>query len=192
MCANKPMTRGWQDYWDWKDKSIKECGAAKDILEAAKLKIVDLKAREEKEQPPDCEAFLYGQWSGIEVSELMHRKTNARSIKAKKDRAAGKVPKRAEVFFSWPCDYLLAAIQARIDKKDAAHKVQGGPYERYVLVLHTAEMFLYRDHVERCLEGAARTKFINDVFFGLDYHPADPITKEGGGIPVFRLSLLRR
>ena len=91
MRVNKPMTRGWQDYWDWNDKSIKECGAAKDILEAAKVRIVDLRVREEKEQPPDCEAFL---------------------------------------------DSLLAAIQARIDKKDAAHKVKGGPYKRYVIKAH--------------------------------------------------------
>ena len=38
MHASKPMTRGWQDYWEWNDKPTKECGAVKDVLEAAKVK----------------------------------------------------------------------------------------------------------------------------------------------------------
>ena len=85
---------------------------------------------------------------------------------------------------------MLAAIQTRMDEKDVSHKLE---YERYVLVLVTAEMFLYQAHVEGCLAGAKfRAKFITDVFFGLAYHPADPVTGKDGGIPVFRLPLTRR
>jgi hypothetical protein len=48
-------------------------------------------------------------------------------------------------------------------------------------MLVTAEMYLYRIHVEECLEGAKfKSKFLNHVFFGLAYHPADPETGNGG------------
>ena len=73
MHAGEQTTRGWQDYWEWNDKPVKEWGAAKDVLEAAGVKIVGLRSRED--DPPDCEAFPDGQWSGIEVSELVCRQT---------------------------------------------------------------------------------------------------------------------
>ena len=85
---------------------------------------------------------------------------------------------------------MLAAIQARIDEKDVSHKLE---YKRYVLVLVTAETFITRAHVEECLAGATfKAKFITDVFFGLIYHPADPLTGKAGGVPVFHLPLTQR
>ena len=44
------MTRGWQDYWDWKDKAVKECGAVKDVLEAAGVKFTGLRSCEDDHQ----------------------------------------------------------------------------------------------------------------------------------------------
>ena len=55
----------------------------------------------------------------------------------------------------------------------------------------TGETYLYRDDVRGLLEGAEfQSGFITEVCLGLDYHSADPVTKEGGGIPVFRLRLI--
>ena len=181
------MTRGWQDYWHWDDQVVEECGAARDVLEAAGVKIAELRSREH--DPPDCEAFLDDLWSGIEVTELLHKPTLVRSIKAMKQRKAGRVPEQAEAYFTWPRDYFFAAIQARIDKK--TKKWKGRPYKRHVLVIVTGETYLYRDHVHELLEGTEfKSGFITEVYLGLDYHAADPATKEGGGIPVFRLPLL--
>ena len=53
---SKPMTRGWQDYWDWKDKAVKECGAVKDVLEAAGVQFTGLRSCED--DPPDSKHLL--------------------------------------------------------------------------------------------------------------------------------------
>ena len=153
------------------------------------MKIAELKSRG-RDEPPDCEAFLDDLWSGIEVTELLHQPTYKRSLKAIKQREAGRVPERSEAYFTWPRDYFLEAIQARIDKKAA--KVKGGSYKRYVLVIVTGEMYLYRDQVRELLGGAEFRSgvIIKEAYLGLDYHADDPATKEGGGNPVFRLRLI--
>jgi hypothetical protein len=184
-------TRGWQDYWHWNDKPVQERASALKVLEAAGVKVAVLRSR--GDDPPDCEAFLDGRWSGIEVTELVHRPTLEQSIQAQKKSEAGRIPKGADPFV-WTRESLIAAIQSLIDRKDAAaNRVQGGPYARYVLVIVTAETFLARDYVKEFLNGAEfRARFVTEVYFGLDYHPADPMTKEDGCNPVFRLRLKPR
>jgi hypothetical protein len=183
------MTRGWQDYWHWKDKPVQELDCARTVLEAARVKIAQLRSREEKDQPPDCEAFLDDQWSGIEVTELVDQPILEQNlIRAGRERAAGRVL-LSGVDREWGRDDLLEAIQSRIARKDAA-KVKGGPYQRYVLVMVTAETFLARDYVDGFLKDAEfRARRFTHAYLGLDYHPADPITGEGGGNPVFELRL---
>jgi hypothetical protein len=180
--------RAWNGFWAWRDKPIGERGAAKQILEAGGVHVVDLISRDPGQDPPDCEAMLDGRLSGVEVTELVHRPTLERSLRAIELRKAGKEPTRREAYFDWNRDALLSALQALIDAKDQPSKQKGGPYERYVLVIHTDEFFLDRDTVSRFLEGAQfRATFITDVFLGLSYHPsAEP---EGGCYPVFRLSI---
>ena len=70
--------------------------------------------------------------------------------------------------------------------KDAI-RLKGGPYERYVLVIHTDEFLLDSTTVRRFLKGATfRARLINnDVIVGLSYEPAS------GACPVFRLELIR-
>ena len=60
-------TREWNVFWFWRDKPIGERGVAREIIEAAKVEVTDLKSLEQ--DPPDCEATLDGQFSGIEVTE---------------------------------------------------------------------------------------------------------------------------
>jgi hypothetical protein len=58
-------------------------------------------------------------------------------------------------------------------------------YERYVLVIHTAEYLLDSGTVERFLKGARfNTSLVTDAFLGLSYEP-------GKGYPVFELELVR-
>jgi hypothetical protein len=61
-------TREWNGFWFGHDKPVGESGAARGILEAAKVQVTDLKSLDQ--DPPDCGATLDGQFSGIEVTEL--------------------------------------------------------------------------------------------------------------------------
>jgi hypothetical protein len=173
--------RSWNGFWYWRDKPIGEHGAASEILQRAGVDVVGLRSRPQNEDPPDCEGTLDGRWSGVEVTELVHQKTLERSIKA----LNGREPEQSEAYFVWERDDLIAAVESLIDGKDVA-KLKGGPYQRYVLVIHTDEFFLSQEAVRKYLEGATfRCQLITDVIVGSSHEP-------GFGIPTFRLDLMRR
>lgn len=67
------MPKDWNAFWYWRDRPVQERVNAANVLKAAGVKIVELVSRNEREQPPDCEAKLDGQFSGIEVTELLHQ-----------------------------------------------------------------------------------------------------------------------
>ena len=174
--------RPWVGFWTWRDKPMAERGAADTILRQAKFQVEQLKSR--RADPPDCEAMLDRQWSAIEVTELVHEKTLARSVKAIKERAAGREPEKPEAYFNWDRADLLRALQERINVKDVL-RLKGGPYERYVLVIYTDEFVLDGTTVDRFLKGATfHARSITDVVVGVSY--------EQGGYPVFRLKLTSR
>lgn len=175
--------RPWAGYWAWRDKPVGERGAASEILRQAGIQVAELVSR--RDDPPDCEGMLDRQWSAVEVTELVHQKTLTRSLKAIKERAAGREPEKPEAYFLWDRPHLLRAIQELIEKKDAVG-YKGGPYERYVLVILTDEFFLDSTTVRQLLKGATfRARLITDVIVGLSYEPAS------GGCPVFPLELIR-
>lgn len=119
------------------------------------------------------------------LTELVHQPTLERSLKAQKQRAQGKEPEKGEVYFVWGRGELLRALQARIDAKDKA-TLKGGPYDRYILVMHTDEMFLEAAKVKQWLMFATfRASHITDVFLGLSYEPDQKCC------PVFKLRLDR-
>jgi hypothetical protein len=185
--ANLAGKRKWNAFWTWPDKPIGEHGAAWEVLRAAGLHVEKLNPREPNQDPPDCEGIVDGLRSGVEVTELVHRPTLKRSIKAVQQREAGKEPDRPEAHFVWDREDLLQELQRLLDGKDRP-KLKGGPYDRYMLVIHTNEFYLNRDNVGRFLEGATfRANFITDAFLGLSYHPASHGRE--GGYPVFRLQL---
>jgi hypothetical protein len=178
ILANK---REWNGFWFWRDKPVGESGIARNILEAAKFQVTDLRSLDQ--DPPDCEATLDGHFSGIEVTELVHRPTLERSIKAVRQRSRGEEPKKPEAYFIWDRDHLVEALQELLDVKNS--KLPNRSYERYVLVIHTAEYLLDSGTVERLLQGARfNSGLITRAFLGLSYEP-------GKGYPVFELELVR-
>jgi phytoene dehydrogenase-like protein len=127
--------------------------------------------------------MLDGQFSGIEVTELVHRPTLERSIKAVRQRARGEEPGKHEAYFNWSREEFVGALQKLLDVKNS--KPPPRTYERYVIVIHTAEFFLDSGTVERFLQGARfRSGLITRAFLGLQYEPAK-------GYPVFELKLVR-
>jgi hypothetical protein len=171
--------REWNGFWFWRDKPVGERAIARNILEEAGVQIDGLRSLDQ--DPPDCEALLDGEFSGIEVTELVHRTTLERSIKAVRQRSRGEEPQKPEAYFVWGRDDLIAALQAMLIVKDAAKLKR--TYERYALVIHTDECFLDSENVERFLKGARfKASLITHAFLGLSYEP-------GKGYPVFPLEL---
>jgi hypothetical protein len=173
--------REWNGFWFWRDKPVGERGIAREVLEAAKVEVTDLRSLDQ--DPPDCEATLDGQLSGIEVTELVHRPTLAQSIKAVRQRARGTEPRKPEAYFNWGRDDFVDALQKLLDVKNS--KPPARSYARYVLVIHTAEFFLDGGTIDRFLQGARFSSgLITRAFLGLSYEP-------GKGYPVFELELVR-
>jgi hypothetical protein len=167
-------TRGANDFWFWKDKPIRELGAAQEVLSSAGLALEQLRSRGDGEDPPDCEAIIGGQRWGIEVTELVHRSTLEATIQGN-----GR-------YFRWDQNDLRTEIQKLINRKDKPTAVKGGPYDRYFLVIFTDEFFLNAETVGRFLRGAtfhAHAGLITDAYFGLSYEPRF----NGGLYPVLSL-----
>jgi len=178
VLANTPE---WNGFWFWRDRPVGEHGVACNILEEAGVQVDGLRSPDQ--DPPDCEATLDGQFSGIEVTELVHRPTLERSIKAVRQRSRGEEPQKPEAYFIWDRDDLVDALQKMLDVTNS--KKPKRSYERYVLVIHTDEYLLDSDSVERFLKGASfNTSLITRAFLGLSYEP-------GKGYPVFELELVR-
>jgi hypothetical protein len=166
-------------FWDWPEKRVQEHGAALQILLAAKFEVTKFGSRQD--DPPDCEGLLDGRWSAVEVTQLMHEKARAQSMKAIKQQ-----PEKPEAYYLWDRDDVLRAIQELIEVKDAK-RYKGGPYQRFVLVICTDEFVLNSATMHQFLDGATfRTRVFTDVVVGSSYEPAS------GMYPTFRLSLVRQ
>jgi hypothetical protein len=170
VIANK---REWNSFWFWRDEPVGESGAARNILEAAGVQVDDLRSLD-PDDSPDCEATLNGQFSGVEVTELVHRPTLERSIKAVRLRSRGEEPQKPEAYFDWDHDDLIVALQKLEDVKNSAKLKRS--YERYVLVIHTDEFFLDSENVKRFLKGASfNTNLITMLFLVCRMSPAKAI-----------------
>jgi hypothetical protein len=113
---------------------VKERVVARQILLDAKFEVTKFGSR--RDDPPDCEGLLDGQGSAVELTQLMHEKARAQSMKAIKQQ-----PEQPEWYYLWDRDDVLRAIQELIEVKDAK-RYQGGPYQRFVLVIYTDEFVL--------------------------------------------------
>jgi hypothetical protein len=166
-------------FWDHPKKPVQERRAALRILLDARFEVAKFCSRED--DPPDCEGLLDGQWSAIEMTQLMHEKARALSMKAIKQQTG-----KPEVYYLWDRDEVLGAVQELIEVKDAK-RYKGGPYQRFVLVIYTDEFVLNNATMHQFLDGATfRACVFTDVVVGLSYEPAS------GTYPTFRLSLVRK
>jgi hypothetical protein len=161
-------------FWDrhGHGKSVHERVAAREILLAAGFAVTEFASRQD--DPPDCEGRLDGQWSPVELTQLVNKEARAQSAKAIKQQ-------KPEVYFLWEREDVLREIQKLLEVKDSK-QYKGGPYQRFVLIIYTDEFELSEAAMGQFLEGATfHTRVFNDVVVGLSYH--------SGRYPTFRLSL---
>ena len=153
--------RTYASYWEFPNEAARDKGIVCDLVDSLgsdffKLKDRSLKARGH-DDPPDCEARdLADNKVAFELTELV-------DPKAVMENTQGKGPHYREYS---PTEFL-AALDARITAKArelAAFK--GGPYSRYVLVLHTDEPMLNADFCREALT-ARPDKYVSpwtDIF----------------------------
>lgn len=153
-------------------RQIEERGAARDILTSAGFTLEGL--RSPAKDPPDCEAYVDGVWSGIEVTELIDPKTIELHYR---DRSAP-IYRR-----EWTKSDFLAKIGLMIAGKDKA-KPKDQTYSRYFLIIQTDEMYLTEDVLGDWLADAKFScRLITDAFIGLTY-PTDPY-------PTFKIKIVQ-
>jgi hypothetical protein len=140
--AGKQTRRGYSDFFNWPtDRELEEWGIVdtlKRSLEKSKAGFFDqVTARGRGNDPPDCEASLHnGRKLGIEVTELV----DPEAIMAYKN---GAVDKWAE----WSREKLINSITKRLEAKDISKNIKGGPYDLYIVVIHTDEPILSFDYI---------------------------------------------
>jgi hypothetical protein len=143
--------RGYSDFFAWPvDRQLEEWAivdSLKESLEKANAGFFNsLVARGRGNDPPDCEANLFeGGKLGIEVTELV----DPAAILAYKN---GDTNQHAE----WGEDKLIKSIAHRLKTKDNSTNIKGGPYDQYILVIHTDEPLLSFDYTYPLL---ASTRF---------------------------------
>jgi hypothetical protein len=177
--------RGYGDSRSWPiDRDVEEHGIAQDFVEAATgepgAPFSQLGLRGRGEDPPDCEARdAQGKRIAIELTELVNRQAVETAAKLKKASAPqSAMPTPVE----WPCADLLSVIQQRLDRKDHRERLKDGPYDEYIVVIHTAEQRLDLDSVRACVQDHRFkvTSGIDRAYISLDYYP-------GLGYPLVRL-----
>jgi hypothetical protein len=146
---NAPLTldqsrykkRGYSDFFAWPvDRQLEEWAivdSLKESLEKANAGFFNaLMVRGRGKDPPDCEATLAeGGKLGIEVTELV----DPAAILAYKNGNTGH-------WAQWGETKLINAIRQRLEVKDVSKNIKGGPYDSYMLVIHTDEPILNFDY----------------------------------------------
>lgn len=164
---SKQVKRGYSDFFTWPvDRQLEEWAIAealKESLEKSNAAFFNsLIARGRGNDPPDCEALLLGGGKlGIEVTELVDPK----AILAFKN---GDTLQQAE----WDETKLVDALSQRLKVKDIAiANVKGGPYDLYVLLIHTDEPMLDYDYLNPLLSGVKfpACQLINRAFLLMSF-----------------------
>lgn len=138
--------RPYGGFFDWPDREIAEWGVANAFSEAATtepgLPFRDLRSRGRGEDPPDCEARdSSGSLVAIELTELVDGDTLAATRKA---GVAG--------FAQWDAAKIREQIEERLISKDTK-TLKGGPYNEYLVLIHTDEPALSIAQIESALAG---------------------------------------
>ncbi len=145
---NKARKRSYGDFFAWPHNRQLEEWAIVDLLKESLEKanagfFHGVIARGQGNDPPDCEAVLQdGGKLGIEVTELVDTEAIMAHMNGNTQHTA-----------QWDEDKLITAVNKRLQIKDASKNIKGGPYETYILLIHTDEPQLSYDYVNPIIEG---------------------------------------
>lgn len=134
-------SRGYSDFFAYpEDRELEELRivhSLKESLEITNVAFFDqASTRGRGNDPPDCEALLFdGRRLGVEVTELV----DPEAIMAYKNGARMH-------WAEWDENKLISSITRRLKAKDIAKNIKGGPYDIYMVIIHTDEPILNFDY----------------------------------------------
>jgi hypothetical protein len=136
--AELPRQRRYAGLREWSEKPLKEKGILGEFVEAlehegiTKITSWALQSEQDGDPPDGLLITAVGERWGVEITELVNQK----AVELTQRGTEGQ-----EVFAVWSDDEVIADLRSRISRKDAAI-VRGGPYHRYILLVHTDEPLL--------------------------------------------------
>jgi len=163
-------SRGYQDYWAWKDKPVAERSAVKEAFLAAGYAVDDVYSAED---PPDCWMMIGPTRMSVEHTELVSEKALRQTLKTGRHH-----------YRPWNDEGFRDAISARVAAKSSnLHRYRDDYDENWLLIVSDE----YDLDAGRVSDWVSQLNFDLRGFTGallaLSYHPAP----EGGYTPVFRL-----
>lgn len=182
MGSERISRRRYADYFERDQKALKEQYVVQCLLHAlppaVRPSITRLHARGDGRDPPDCEAIQRcGRRIAYEVTELVDQAAIQRNIHRHDpyDHA------------EWNRDKLLCLLSRRLRIKDRPRFLHGGPYHKYVLVVHTDEPRLDYRCLRRLLRGVhfGNMRLIDEAWLLVSYD------KGWGCCPALPLRLSR-
>jgi hypothetical protein len=138
--------RPYASFFYWPVRAIAEWGIANAFSESAASEagfpLRELQARQPGDDPPDCEGIdAEGRHIGIEVTELVDGDAIARA------RRTGD-----NVWSTWDTPRIRAALDHLLTEKDSK-TLHGGPYDEYLVLIHTDEPALTFEQIEAAVFG---------------------------------------
>lgn len=191
LAAGLKKARPYASFFDWPNKETKELGVVRQLLESmgdsGPLRLREV--RPGRPDPPDAVGTQEdGTLAAVEVTELVDPEAIRRNVSAARNsRSSDPIEQMKDrVVRIWDRPDLISAVEERLRAKDEV-TLMGGPFERYVVVLHTDEPMLSVTDAQRWL--AAHTfagmSQITDAFLLMSY---DPTTD---GYPIISLGVSR-
>jgi hypothetical protein len=158
--------RPYAGFFDWPERSIAEWGAVNAFSEIASSEpgfpLREIEPRPSGEDPPDCEAVdANGRAMAIEVTELVDGSAIAAA------RRTGRVD-----FATWGPAQIRAQIDHLLTAKDSK-VLKGGPYDEYVVLIHTDEPAVTPEQIAVALDGheLPAMKQVHRAYLLLSYDP---------------------
>jgi hypothetical protein len=113
------------------------------------------------QEPPDFDITTdTGKLWGVEITELVSQK------------AIEETQKGNSVYAEWSDDDLIDEFRELVLRKDRPENIKGGPYDRYVLLVHTDETFLLINRLRKLLVPLPLvTSLISDIYVLFSYDP---------------------
>jgi hypothetical protein len=164
LSESAARARGYADFFDWPDKSVKEWGIAQTFVgELRRVQGTDVRSGKQHpggaNHPPDFQLTTEaGEIWAVEITELVSQE----AIEATK--------RGHSVVAAWSDEVLNMQFEQLLYKKDRPENVKGGPYDRFMLLVHVDEVMLSREQLERALgHRSFRTRLIDDIYVLMSY-----------------------